>query len=235
MWFSPLFWPADLHHVLLPVWPLHITSQPRLKLNLRPNQLIHSSTLYPNLGALAPEKILPSIQGNKISESSLVPHPPFHPDSEFITQFCQFYLPELSRTSHFPQLHCHHPAQSLRPRLLQLPPNSLLKFKLPSNLSCSQRLTFFKWNRWAAVYGVAQSWARLKRLSSSSTPCWKYHSYLSIKTKFLTVFYKTLAYPLFSMPFLSIPDTDYTLSCLRAFAHTVAFVWTSPVLSSVCL
>ena len=68
-----------------------------------------------------------------------------------------------------------------------------------------------------------------------NTPCLKYHSYLSVKTKFFIVFYKTLAYLLSSMLFLSVPDTDYTLSCLRYFAHTVVFAWTPPVLSPVCL
>lgn len=36
--------------------------------------------------------------------------------------------------------------------------------------------------------------------------------------------YQTLADLLFSMLILSIPDTDYTLSCLRAFAHTLPLV-----------
>lgn len=139
---SALFWPADLHHVLLPVWPLHFYLKPRLKSDLCPNQLIpfiHSVTT--TWEQLSPEKILPSTQGNKISESSLVPHPPFHPDSEFITQFCQFYLPELSRTSLPPAP--LPPSSPISPaRTTAVASKQSLKFKLPSNLSCSQRLTF---------------------------------------------------------------------------------------------
>jgi len=46
---------------------------------------------------------------------------------------------------------------------------SLEQFRFPSKLTIKEESTCFLGASWAAVFGVAQSWTRLKRLSSSTS------------------------------------------------------------------